>query len=108
MKFLVDAQLPRRIARWLNEVGHDAVHTLDLPLRNKTTDSEINQLSGNEQRIVITKDADFVDSFILQGKPWKLCSFQPEIFVIRNWNLCYAEILQTFWKVLSPELYLSN
>ena len=30
MKFLVDAQLPRRIALWLCEQGHDALHTLDL------------------------------------------------------------------------------
>ena len=31
MKFLVDAQLPRRFANWLNEAGQDALHTLDLP-----------------------------------------------------------------------------
>jgi len=28
MKFLVDAQLPKRFANWLNEAG---LHTLDLP-----------------------------------------------------------------------------
>lgn len=72
MKFLVDAQLPRRLSHWLNEAGFDAVHTLDLPLKNQTPDSAINQLSVNEQRILVTKDADFVDSFVLQGKPWKL------------------------------------
>jgi predicted nuclease of predicted toxin-antitoxin system len=31
MKFLVDAQLPRRFCGWLTEAGHDALHTLDLP-----------------------------------------------------------------------------
>ncbi len=31
MKFLVDAQLPRRFATWLTDAGHDALHTLDLP-----------------------------------------------------------------------------
>lgn len=72
MKFLVDAQLPRRIARWLNDAGFEAVHTLDLPLKNKTPDPTINRLSVDEQRIVITKDADFVDSFVLHGIPWKL------------------------------------
>jgi predicted nuclease of predicted toxin-antitoxin system len=29
MKFLVDAQLPRRFTKWLNEAGHDALHTLE-------------------------------------------------------------------------------
>jgi predicted nuclease of predicted toxin-antitoxin system len=72
MKFLVDAHLPRRLARWMNDSGHDCFHTLNLPLKNKTPDSAINQLSVDEQRIVITKDADFVDSFVVQGKPWKL------------------------------------
>lgn len=41
MKFLIDAQLPRRFAVWLNEAGHDARHTLDLPLGNRTPDSEV-------------------------------------------------------------------
>jgi predicted nuclease of predicted toxin-antitoxin system len=34
MKFLVDAQLPRRLARLLTATGHDAIHTLDLPRGN--------------------------------------------------------------------------
>ncbi len=72
MKFLVDAQLPRRLAALLQRAGHDAVHTLDLPLGNRTTDKVINFLSLNEQRVVITKDADFVDSFLLRQEPWKL------------------------------------
>jgi predicted nuclease of predicted toxin-antitoxin system len=72
MKFLVDAQLPRRLTRKLQELGHDTLHTLDLPKGNRTTDIEINELSIREQRIVITKDADFVNSFIVQHKPYKL------------------------------------
>jgi hypothetical protein len=31
MKFIVDAQLPRRLARQLADAGHDAVHCLELP-----------------------------------------------------------------------------
>ena len=72
MKFLVDAQLPRRLALRLRERGHDAVQTLELPRGNKTSDAEINDLSIREQRVVVTKDSDFVDSRLLQGKPWKL------------------------------------
>ncbi|MGH7886297.1 MAG: DUF5615 family PIN-like protein [Candidatus Binatia bacterium] len=30
MKFLVDAQLPPRLARWLQAEGHEAAHTRDL------------------------------------------------------------------------------
>lgn len=41
MRFLVDAQLPRRFASWLKDAGHDSLHTLDLPKKNHTQDSEL-------------------------------------------------------------------
>lgn len=44
MKLLVDAQLPVRLALWLATQGHDVLHRLDLPNRNATSDSAINQL----------------------------------------------------------------
>ncbi|MBI3411876.1 MAG: DUF5615 family PIN-like protein [Planctomycetes bacterium] len=72
MNFLIDAQLPRQLARTLTAAGHDAVHTLDLPNANRTTDAEINAISLREKRVVITKDNDFVDSFLLSNKPYKL------------------------------------
>ena len=72
MKFLIDAQLPHRLVYWLRERGHDARHTLDLPNGNRTSDAEINEISVREQRIVVTKDADFVNSFVIRGEPYKL------------------------------------
>lgn len=72
MKFLVDAQLPRRLVSRLREAGHEAVHTLDLRLGNRTPDSIINELSVSEGYIVLTKDADFVTSFHLHRRPHKL------------------------------------
>ena len=72
MKFLVDAQLPRRIARWLQAGGCDAVHTLDLPDANRTSDSQVIDSADAEQRAVVTKDSDFVDSFLQFGRPTKL------------------------------------
>ena len=72
MKFLVDAQLPRRMAGWIQNAGFDAVHTLDLPNGNRTPDQEILAIADSEQRIVVTKDGDFVESFVLSGKPEKL------------------------------------
>lgn len=72
MNFLIDAQLPRRLARRLREAGHDALHTLDLPGGNRTPDAEINAIALRENRAVITKDADFVNTFLLLGQPGKL------------------------------------
>jgi predicted nuclease of predicted toxin-antitoxin system len=45
---------------------------IPLPEHNATPDAVINFISIQEQRIVITKDSDFVQSFLLQNQPYKL------------------------------------
>jgi len=72
MKSLVDAQLPVRLARLLREAGYDTIHTRELPQQNATTDAIINSISMQEERVVITKDSDFVDSFLTVQQPHKL------------------------------------
>lgn len=72
MNFLVDAQLPRRVAGWFAAAGCDAVHTIGLPDANRTSDAQILEVAEREQRIVVTKDADFVDGHLLFGRPAKL------------------------------------
>ncbi len=67
MKFLVDAQLPRRFCTWLTEAGHDAIHTLDLPHGNRTSDAEVIEIAEREKRVVVTKDDDFVQSYLVTG-----------------------------------------
>ena len=72
MKFLVDAQLPQRFCTWLTAAGHDARHTLDLPMANRTTDSAIVELAEAQDRVIVTKDDDFVRSRLVHGKPKRL------------------------------------
>ncbi len=72
MKFLVDAQRPPQLARDLAQAGHDTLHTLDLPLGNRTQDGELAALATREDRILVTKDSDFVTTFHLQNTPRKL------------------------------------
>lgn len=84
MKFLVDAQLPRRFANWLNEAGHDALHTLDLPHKNLTSDHELISIAVRDGRIVVSKDADFVQSFLVTGEPMLL--------LISTGNISNAEL----------------
>ncbi|GAA4373356.1 DUF5615 family PIN-like protein [Hymenobacter koreensis] len=45
------------------EAGCDCLHTLELPEANNTTDGAISNLSVQEQRVVISKNADFVNTF---------------------------------------------
>jgi predicted nuclease of predicted toxin-antitoxin system len=72
VRFLVDAQLPRRLTDTLAEPGHDAIHTLDLPDRNATTDRDVTSAADREDRIIVTKDGDFRDSHLLIGQPRRL------------------------------------
>ena len=47
MKFLIDAQLPTRLAELLNRAGHDALHTIGLPDGNRSTDSRTLTADGS-------------------------------------------------------------
>jgi len=72
MRFIIDAQLPISLSHWIQDEGFYSLHTLELPDKNKTTDKQINKLSIKENLIVITKDSDFFDSFLINKEPFKL------------------------------------
>lgn len=72
MNFLVDAQLPPRLARYLRTAGHDVVHTTELPATNRTTDAEVARTADAGDRVVVTKDRDFRASHLLQSSPRRL------------------------------------
>jgi predicted nuclease of predicted toxin-antitoxin system len=58
VNFLVDAQLPRRIAGGMTAGGCDTIHTLDLPDGNRTTDQQIIDVADREQRAVVIPAID--------------------------------------------------
>ena len=94
MKFLVDAQLPKALSDFLNYRGHDSLHTTDLPKQNATTDNEILAIANDQKRIVVTKDSDFLESFLLFSQPEKL-------IVVRTGNIPNKELIQIFSNNLS-------
>lgn len=69
MKFLVDAQLPVRLATFLTNAGHDAVHVSSLAEGYRTTDAAIMAVADAEGRVVVSKDADFRHSHIARRTP---------------------------------------
>ena len=89
MKFVVDAQLPRRLSYWLADQGFDSVHTLDLPKGNGSDDEEIREYADREGRIVISKDQDFWDDHIIHKSPQKL-------LIIRTGNIVNRDLLGLF------------
>ncbi|MCB0522216.1 MAG: DUF5615 family PIN-like protein [Lewinellaceae bacterium] len=97
MKFIIDAQLPRSLAKYLRLKGHDVVHTIDLPNGNLTEDFEVIKISMQDQRIVISKDSDFYDYYVLHQEPWKLLNLttgnivNKDLFALFDRN--YAQLL---------------
>lgn len=93
MKLLVDAQLPARLARSLTDLGHEAIHTSDLPDGNRTTDAEICRVADADERVVVTKDRDFRNSHLLRGTPTKLLVIatgnitNDDLLALVEWNL---------------------
>ena len=83
MIFLIDAHLPRRLARILQQYGHQAYHTLDLPHLNRTDDDEIMQFADTHDCIVTTKDSD-LDVLIRANIDQVVVLFQQYRFVELN------------------------
>ena len=71
MRFLVDANLPFKLTLILRNKGFNVIHTDNLLNKEKTTDREIREISMEEDRIVISKDSDFLDSHLIIGAPKK-------------------------------------
>ena len=99
MKFLIDANLPHRLAKSLKYRGFDILHTDDLPDKERTTDKEIRRISIEQDRIVITKDSDFLDSHVIQGVPSKL-------LLVTTGNINNKELIDMFDKYFEPTILL--
>ncbi len=72
MRFLLDAQLPLRLAHQVSAAGHDVVHTSELRDGNRTNDAEIARRADAEDRVVVTKDRYFRDGHLLHSTPRRL------------------------------------
>lgn len=59
MKFLIDNQLPAALAQHLAKRGLDCQHVLDVGL-GEAADADICGYASAQQRIIISKDQDFL------------------------------------------------
>ncbi len=93
MRVLVDAHLPRRLSEFLSAHEIESKHTLDLPKKNSTPDHEIIHIADREDRIVISKDSDFLDNYILDGSPKRL-------LIVSTGNINNQNLIRLFEKNL--------
>ncbi len=94
MKFIIDTQLPPRLSRFLETQGFDSVHTTSYPNGHLLTDREIMEIAERENRIVVTKDSDFMDHFLLIGPP-------PQVLLLTFGNIGNSDLVALFQQELS-------
>ncbi len=93
MNFLVDAQLPIALARWLSGKGLDARHVSDLGL-DEAPDAEIWRRAKDERLIIVTKDDDFR---LLSDR---LERIPPQVVWVRIGNCRKQALISAFESVL--------
>jgi predicted nuclease of predicted toxin-antitoxin system len=94
LNVLVDAQLPPGLARWISDHGHQATHVFEIGLYT-ADDQAIWEHARRQNAVIISKDEDFVDRWLLDETPVVL-------IWIRKGN-CSNEALMTWFEPLWPE-----
>jgi predicted nuclease of predicted toxin-antitoxin system len=89
VKFIVDAQLPKSLSDFIKSSGYDSIHTLELPDKNQTKDNGIVDIAAREDRVVISKDNDFLESFLLLDRPHKL-------IIVKTGNIKNSVLIDLF------------
>ena len=71
MKFLCDVHISYKIVKHLINLGFDAIHVNDILNKSETKDSAICEYQDINDYVVITKDSDFRNSFLVKQTPKK-------------------------------------
>ena len=95
LNFLVDAQLPPALARFLQSHGYAAVHVADAGLLN-SDDNPIWECALDRGAVIVTKDEDFADFATLRANG-------PPVVWLRVGN-CSNRALLTWFAPLLPSI----
>lgn len=87
MRFLVDAQLPPALARYIESRGHKAEHVADLGLE-RAPDLQVRTRAAESGAVIITKDEDFAVHLLLYDGP--------SVVWVRVGNTRRVELLRRF------------
>ncbi len=93
MRFVIDENLPPRLASYLVERGHEAIHVADLPTGLSSTDSEIISWAELDGAVVVSKDFDYRSLQMATGKPSRLLN-------VATGNIRTSDLLDLFGSLL--------
>ena len=92
MRFLIDAQLPPALARWLTSKGQEAQHVADVGLAS-APDKEIWNYALAAGAVIVSKDDDFAQRRVLAAEG-------PAVVWVRLPNTRRRELLVWFEGIL--------
>jgi predicted nuclease of predicted toxin-antitoxin system len=92
VRFLLDAQLPPRLAAKISSTGHEAIHLGDI-LPVDAEDLVVAKEANRLKAVLVSKDEDFVD-LARRGV------LQSQFLWIRSGNMTTAKL----WLILEPLL----
>ena len=72
MDFLCDVHISMKVSKRIEELGHNSTHVNFILNKWNTTDAQITEYAERNNLILITKDQDFRNGFLLNSKPKKL------------------------------------
>ena len=102
MDFLVDVHLPISLSKFLNkEENCTAIHVNQILQKWNTADEEICKYADANHLIVVTKDADFKNSYFINKTPKKV------VRIILG-NISNQELISLFSKYLPFILQLAS
>ena len=88
-RFIVDTQLPPKLSKYLLSQGFDSKHTTAFQEGHLLQDSEIIQFAIDEERIIVTKDQDFFDDYLVRGLP-------PKVLLLQLGNIGNSKLINMF------------
>lgn len=89
MKFLCDVHIPIRLSKHIVQLGFECEHVNNILNKWNTKDEDMADFVDRHNVILITKDQDFRNSFLLHHTPNKLIK-------INLGNISNEELLEVF------------
>ena len=72
MRFLCDVHISYKIKKFIQGIGPYCIHINEILLQDRTIDHDRAAYCNEKDLILITKDEDFLDSYLLERSPAKL------------------------------------
>jgi predicted nuclease of predicted toxin-antitoxin system len=91
LRFIVDTQLPPLLSGYFESKGQDSIHTTFYKDGHLLQDAEISAIAKSENRIIVTKDSDFLERYILLGAP-------PRVLLLQFGNIKNVDLINLFEK----------